>query len=140
MFLLSLDEVLKILFMYRVRLSSNQRNLIVTGGGNFPPHVRSSISVRKRDIIKVYSKEIELMSEIDLMEARAEEAERRGKDGEYISDLWFRYFSLSESLKLYLPKPWATVPEDEKRCSFCPNLGKPEVDGVLCDHQCKKPY
>lgn len=135
---LSFEDVLRILYMYKVRVRGD--SLIVTGGERFPVHVRGAIYNFKPEILEVYQAEEELMAEIDAMEERAQKAE----DGDLLAgdplDLWSRYFALSESLKFYLPKPWVIIPEDEKRCSFCPNLGKPVVEGVLCDYECKLPY
>lgn len=133
---LGLNDVLKILHMYKVRVKNGR--IIVTGGERFPVHVRSAIIGHKNEILEIYGEQKELMGEIDAMEKRAREAE--DKLFENATDLWQRYFMLCESLKFYLPKPWATVPEDQKRCSYCPNLGKPAVDGVICDHKCEKPY
>lgn len=133
---LNLDEVLKILFMYEVRVKYDK--LIVKGGDRFPPHVRSAIYSHKQEILDIYGKEQELMDMIDEMERKAKAAE--SDMFEDAPDLWNRYYMLSESLKIYLPKPWAIVPEDEKRCSYCPNLGKPASDGVICDYECKAPY
>lgn len=133
---LGLNQVLKILYMYKVRVRGDK--LVVSGGEKFPLHVRNAIHTYKPKILKIYGEHVELMQMIDDMESKAIEAE--GSLIEDAADLWKRYYLLNDSLNMQLPKPWVIVPEDEKRCSFCPNLGKPAVDGVICDHECKRPY
>lgn len=132
----SLDGVLKILYMYKVRVRGD--SLIVDGGERFPTHVRSAILTYKPELLKIYGEYTDLMATIDAMEKKALKAE--GELFEDALDLWNRYFMLNDSLKFYLPKPWVIVPEDEKRCSFCPHLGEPAREGVLCDSKCQKPY
>lgn len=133
---LNLNDILKILYMYKVRVKNGR--LVVSGGDRFPPHVRSAIYTHKPEILKIYSEHLELMDMIDDMERKAKESE--SKLMEDSADLWQRYFMLCDSLNAQLPKPWVIVPEDKKRCSFCPNLGMTAKDGVICEHECKQPY
>ena len=136
---LSLDEVLKILYMYKVRVNGDK--LIVAGGNKFPDYVRASIGLHKRNLMEIYEDENLMQSELDDLENQAEEAEKSLLDLGKASDLWERWAIISASRKANLPKPWATITEDYQRCSFCPNLGKPvNEDGVVCEYNCESPY